>query len=142
MREVWNDCKGIKWWNVQERLPIDTTRRQSRLGRPAVRCIKEHPSAQAAGSTTAVTSTRPSLHVRSAAVTRHWIHVYIAFEPYHLNVPPTHSTAMSAPPLRWEQSAQPCNSTVSDRLPKEVENCLSNARYVRSSATSSVLQPC
>ncbi|EME39081.1 hypothetical protein DOTSEDRAFT_181196 [Dothistroma septosporum NZE10] len=37
---------------------------------------------------------------------------------------------MSAPPLRWETSAQPCNTTVSDRLPKEVATCLENCRYL------------
>ncbi|KAF2163161.1 hypothetical protein M409DRAFT_57824 [Zasmidium cellare ATCC 36951] len=38
--------------------------------------------------------------------------------------------AESARPLRWEESATPCHSTQSDRLPQEVVTCLENARFL------------
>ncbi|CAK3783381.1 Pyridoxamine 5 -phosphate oxidase [Lecanosticta acicola] len=43
-------------------------------------------------------------------------------------------------PLRWEQSAQPCNATTSDRLPSEVVTCLENARFLHL-ATCTANQP-
>ena len=36
----------------------------------------------------------------------------------------------SRPPLNWEASANPTNSTVSAGLPAEVAACLRNARFV------------
>lgn len=66
---------------------------------------------------------------------------YISFELYTADLTDNtvdrfsttlHSTMADAqPPLTWQQSAEPTNPTISDKLPSEVTTCLQNARFVR-----------